>query len=63
MEECQQCGDSQAGQEHYTKMKAYRSISVLSCMGKVVEKVVAELLSQEVKYRGLLSDGQFGSRK
>jgi len=34
------------GEDDYTKLKAYRSISLLSCMGKVVEKVVAELLSE-----------------
>ena len=32
-------------------------------MGKVVEKVVAELLSDEAERTALLSDGQFGSRK
>jgi hypothetical protein len=32
-------------------------------MGNVVEKVVAELLSDEAERRGLLSDGQFGSRR
>jgi len=32
-------------------------------MGKDVEKVVAELLSDEAERRALLSDGQFGSRK
>jgi hypothetical protein len=32
-------------------------------MGKVVEKVVAELLSDEAERRALLSDGQFGRRK
>jgi hypothetical protein len=32
-------------------------------MGKVVEKVVMELLSAEAKRPGLLSNGQFGSRK
>jgi hypothetical protein len=30
-------------------------------MGKVVEKVVAELLSDEAERRALLSDSQFGS--
>jgi len=40
-----------------------RTDSLLSCMGKVVEKVVAELLSDEAERRALLSDGQFGSRK
>jgi hypothetical protein len=51
------------GKDDYTKLKAYRSISLLSCMGKVIEKVVAELLAEEAERRGLLSDGQFGSRK
>jgi len=50
------------GKDNYTKLKAYRSISLLSCMGKVVEKVAAELLSVEAERRGLLSDGQFGTR-
>jgi len=37
-------------------------IYVLSCIGKVVEEVVAELLSDVAERRALLSDGQFGSR-
>jgi len=49
--------------DHYMKLKAYRSISLMSSTGKVVEKVVAELLSGEAQRRALLSDGQFGSRK
>jgi len=32
------------GKDDYTQLKACRSISLLSCMGKVVEKVVTELL-------------------
>jgi hypothetical protein len=51
------------GKDDYTKLKAYGSITLLSCMGKVVEKVVAELVSEEAESRGLLSDGQFGSSK
>jgi len=51
------------GREDYTQLKVYRYISMLSCMGKVVEKVVAELLSEKAELRVLLSDGQFGSRK
>jgi hypothetical protein len=45
------------------KLKAYRTISVLSCMGQGVEKVVVELLSEEAEPRGVLSDGQFGNRQ
>jgi len=44
------------------KLKVYCTISLLGCMGKVIEKVVAELLSKEAEQRGLLSDGQFGTR-
>jgi len=49
--------------DDYTQLKAYRSISLLCCMGKVVKKVVAEMLSDEAERRELLSDGQFGSRR
>jgi len=49
--------------DDYTKRKAHRSISLLSCMGKGIEKVVAELLSEEAERRGLLSDKPFRSQK
>jgi len=48
---------------YYTKLKSYRTISLLSCMGKVVDKVVTELLSDEAERRPLLSDDQVRSRK
>jgi hypothetical protein len=51
------------GKDNYTNLKASRCISLLSCMGQVVKKVAVELLSEEAQRRGLLSDGQFGSRK
>jgi len=51
------------GKDNYTQLKAYRSISLLNCMGKVVEKVVAELMSDEAAMRGLVSDGKFASRR
>jgi hypothetical protein len=35
------------GKDDYTKLKAYRMISLLSCMRYVVEKVVVELLLEE----------------
>jgi len=44
------------GKDNYSNLKAYRSISLLICMGKVVEKVATELLSEEAECRGLLSD-------
>jgi len=49
--------------DNYTKLKAIRSISLLSCMGKVVKTIDVERLSEEAERWGLLSDRQFGSRK
>jgi len=51
------------GNDDYTQLKAYRTISLLSCMGKVGKQGVAELLSEQAERTGPLSDGQFGSRK
>jgi len=50
------------GKDDCTQLKAYLCLLLLSSMGKVVEKVVAELRSEEAERRVLLSDGQFGSR-
>jgi len=50
------------GRDNYRSLKAYRSMSLLSCMGKVVEKVATELLSEQGKSRGRLRHGQFRSR-
>jgi len=47
--------------DDYMQLNTYCSILLLSCMGKVVEKVVAELLPDWAERRGLLSDGQLGS--
>jgi len=49
--------------DDFMKLKAYRSISLLSCMGQVVEKLTVELLSEEAERIGELSDGQFRSKK
>lgn len=37
------------GKEDNTQQKAYRSISVLSSMGKVIENVVAVMLSDQAE--------------
>jgi hypothetical protein len=37
------------GKDDYTQLKAYRSISLLSCVGKVGSKVGAERLSKEAE--------------
>ena len=44
------------GKDEYTQPKAYRPISQLRCMGKEVEKVVSELMSEEAERKGLLSN-------
>ena len=46
-----------------TLVKSYRVISLLNCLGKVVEKVVAEQLSQFCEANGKLHKGQMGARK
>jgi hypothetical protein len=49
------------GKDDYAMLMAYRTISLLSSIGMVLEKVVAELRSEEAERRGLLRDGQFGN--
>jgi len=44
-------------QKDYMQLKWYQTISLLSYMGKVFEKVVAERLSDEAKRTTLPSDG------
>jgi hypothetical protein len=51
------------GKDDCPKLKVSRSVLVLSCVGRVVEIVVEELLAEVAERRGLLSDGQYGSRK
>jgi hypothetical protein len=51
------------GKDDYSKLKVWRFIPPLCCIGNVVETVVAGLLAEEAERRGLLRDGQYGSRK
>lgn len=46
-----------------TLVKSYRVISLLNCMGKVLEKVIAEQLSQLSENLLKLHQGQMGARK
>lgn len=46
-----------------TLVKSYRVISLLNCMGKVLEKVVAEQLSHFSENFMKLHQGQMGARK
>lgn len=51
------------GKGVYTVAKAYRVISLLKCLGKVVEKLVADLITDFAESQGLLHEGQFGGRR
>ena len=47
----------------YTLAKAWRPISLLSTLGKILEAVVAERISHAVETSGLLPANHFGARK
>jgi ribonuclease HI len=47
----------------HTLVKAYRVISLLNCLGKVVEKVAAEAIADHCETTGSLHPGQMGGRK
>ena len=49
--------------ENYTIAKAWRPISLLSTLGKILESVVAERISHAVETYGLLPASHFGARK
>jgi exonuclease III len=49
--------------EDYTIAKAWRPISLLSTLGKILESVVAERLSHAAETYGLLPANHFGARK
>jgi ribonuclease HI/exonuclease III len=49
--------------ENYTIAKAWRPISLLATLGKVLESVVAERISHVVETYGLLPTNHFGARK
>lgn len=51
------------GKPTYTVAKAYRVISLLNCLGKVVERVVASWIASYCEAKEVFHCGQFGSRK
>jgi hypothetical protein len=51
------------GKEDYTIAKAWRPISLLATLGKVLEAVIAERISYAVETYGLLPTNHFGARK
>jgi hypothetical protein len=50
------------GKKAYDQAKSFRVISLLSCLGKLVEKVAATLIADTVEENGALHLGQFGGR-
>ena len=51
------------GKRDLSLVKSYRVISLLNCVGKVVEKVIAGLLSQFCEAFSKLHSGQMGARR
>lgn len=51
------------GKEDYIVVKAWRPISLLSTLGKVLESVVIERISYIVEIYKLLPTNHFGARK
>ncbi len=51
------------GKRDFGLVKSYRVISLLNCIGKVIEKVVATKLSQYCKKYSKLHSGRMGSQK
>ncbi len=51
------------GKRDFGMVRSYRVISLLNCIGKVVEKVVAKELSQFCEDYSKLHFGQMGGRK
>ncbi|KAG6996665.1 RNA-directed DNA polymerase from mobile element jockey [Fusarium oxysporum f. sp. conglutinans] len=51
------------GKDDYTIAKAWRPISLLATLGKVLESIVAERISHAVETHGLLPTNHFGTRK
>lgn len=49
------------GRRDFSLVKSYRVISLLNCLGKVVEKVVAGLLSEHCEKFSKLHQGQMGA--
>jgi hypothetical protein len=51
------------GKGNYGLAKSYRVISLLNCLGRVVEKVVAKIISGHCEREDSLHPGQYGCRK
>jgi hypothetical protein len=49
--------------DDYSKVKSYRVICLLSCVGKCLERIMADGISSQLEATGGLHWGQFGGRK
>jgi hypothetical protein len=47
---------------NYSIPKAYCPIALMECMGKVLERIVAKRVNNDIEEYGLLSMSQFSSR-
>ena len=56
------CVIPKAGQADYTLAKNFRPISLLECMGKLLEKLVAKLIYRDMTKYSLIPTTQFGGR-
>jgi hypothetical protein len=50
------------GKSNYTLAKSYRLISLLSCLGKIIEKIVESRIASLGKICGAISSIQFGNK-
>ena len=50
------------GNRNFQNAKSYRPISLLSCLGKLVEKIAARRIAKAGEICGAISTAQFGSR-
>jgi len=50
------------GKPDYGRVRAYRVISLLYSLGKLVERTAAHLLANHLETKRLLHEGQYGSR-
>jgi hypothetical protein len=51
------------GKVDYSKVKSYRVICLLSCIGKCLERIIEDGISAQLEANGGLQWGQFGRRK
>jgi hypothetical protein len=51
------------GKKSHDQAKSFWIISLLSCLGKLIQKVTATLITHEAKRRNILHVSQFGDRR